>query len=148
MRRVLGALQAEAPLEPTLGDHDLETLVERFRTAGLPVRAEGLRTELPDDTGLRLAVYRVVQEALTNVLRHAPGTPRIDLAIRREQGRWEVEVVDQGAPVPPPDAGGVGLGLIGMRERAAVLGGTVDAGPWDHGWRVLVTLPAHDEEKR
>ena len=148
MRRVLGALQAEAPLEPTLGDHDLESLVERFRTAGLPVRAEGLRAELPDDTGLRLAVYRVVQEALTNVLRHAPGTSRVDLTIRREPGRWEVEVVDQGAAVPPTDPGGAGLGLIGMRERAAVLGGTVDAGPWEHGWRVLVTLPAPEEEDR
>lgn len=148
MRRVLGALQAEAPLEPTLGDHDLETLVERFRTAGVPVRAEGLRAALPEDTGLRLAVYRVVQEALTNVLRHAPGTPRVDLAVRHVPGRWEVEVVDHGPAVPPMDAGGAGLGLIGMRERAAVLGGTVDAGPWDHGWRVLVTLPTHDEEDR
>lgn len=148
MRRVLGALQAEAPLEPTLGDHDLETLVERFRTAGVPVRAEGLRAALPEDTGLRLAVYRVVQEALTNVLRHAPGTPRVDLAVRHVPGRWEVEVVDHGPALPPTDAGGAGLGLIGMRERAAVLGGTVDAGPWEHGWRVLVALPAHDEEDR
>lgn len=142
MRRVLGALGEDgAPLEPTGEGQDLPTLVERFRTAGLPVHAEGLRLELPADTGLRLALYRVVQESLTNVLRHAPGTSRVDVVLRHHPDRWEVEVTDHGGVVPAPDAGGAGVGLVGMRERAAVLGGTVEAGPWEDGWRVHVTIP-------
>jgi signal transduction histidine kinase len=148
MRRVLGALQdADAPLEPQPGGPELTELVERFRTAGLPVRTEGLDLELPADTGLRLAVYRVVQESLTNVLRHAPGTSRVDVAVRRAEQGWEVEVVDQGPAVPVHDAGGAGQGLIGMRERAAILGGTVEAGPRGHGWRVHVTLPAQEADR-
>ncbi|MCV2396515.1 histidine kinase [Actinotalea sp. M2MS4P-6] len=143
MRRVLGALSdGDAPLEPTGEGQDLDTLVERFRAAGLPVRAEGVREPMPDDTGLRLAVYRVVQEALTNVLRHAPGTERVDLAVRPYPDRWEIEIVDQGAVLPVGDAGGAGLGLIGMRERVEVLGGTVEAGASGRGWRVHVELPA------
>lgn len=148
MRRVLGALGEDgAPLEPTGQGEDLTTLVERFRTAGLPVRAEGLRLPLPDDTGLRLAIYRVVQEALTNALRHAPGTSRVDLTLRATGGRWEIDVVDEGATLPPTDAGGAGLGLVGMRERVAVLGGTVEAGPWDGGWRVHVELPTQEAHR-
>lgn len=143
MRRVLGALADDgAPFEPVGEGQDLPTLVERFRTAGLPVHAEGLRLEPPSDTGLRLALYRVVQESLTNVLRHAPGTPRVDVVLRHHPDRWEVEVADHGGVVPAGDAGGAGVGLVGMRERAAVLGGTVEAGPWEHGWRVHVTIPA------
>ncbi|HQY34182.1 histidine kinase [Actinotalea sp.] len=149
MRRVLGALHDDAPLRPVAGDQDLEGLVERFRTAGLPVRATGLRLVLPEDTGLRLAVYRAVQESLTNVLRHAPGTARVDVTLSAGPGRWTAEISDHGAALPPADrapadAVGAGQGLIGMRERAALLGGTVEAGPWEHGWRVTVTLP-HDE---
>jgi len=148
MRRVLGALADDgAPLEPTGEGQDLPTLVERFRTAGLPVHAEGLRLEPPSDTGLRLALYRVVQEALTNVLRHAPGTPQVDVVLRHDPDRWEVEVTDHGGVVPAPDAGGSGLGLIGMRERAEVLGGTVEAGPWEHGWRVHVTIPTSEAHR-
>jgi len=141
MRRVLGALSDDVPLEPTLGPQALETLVERFRTAGLTVRSEGLRLSPSDDTGVRLAVYRVVQESLTNVLRHAPGTAQVDVIVRRAPGWWEVEINDHGAALPVADAGGAGQGLIGMRERAALLGGIVEAGPWEHGWRVLVRLP-------
>ena len=146
MRRVLGALGDDgAPLEPTGEGEDLTTLVERFRTAGLPVHAEGIDGPMPVDTGLRLAVYRVVQEALTNVLRHAPGTPRVDVALRAEGGCWVVDVVDQGATRQPDDAGGSGMGVVGMRERVELLGGTVEAGPWGPGWRVHVELPTREE---
>lgn len=148
MRRVLGALQdADAPLEPTGAEPDLETLVHRFVTAGMPLHTDGLRLPLPADTGLRLAIYRVVQESLTNVLRHAPGTPRVDLTLRREPGAWLVEVVDQGPATPAPPSPGSGQGIIGMRERAAVLGGTVDAGPSALGWRVRATFPADEEDR-
>ncbi len=142
MRRVLGALaDDDAPLEPTGEGEDLPTLVDRFRTAGLPLRADGLRLPMPDDTGLRLAIYRVVQESLTNVLRHAPGTPRVDLTVRADPGRWVVDVTDHGATAVADHGVGSGMGLIGMRERVEVLGGTVEAGPWEHGWRVHVELP-------
>jgi len=145
MRRVLAALDDDgAPLEPTGEGEDLTTLVERFRTAGLPVHAEGIRQPMPVDTGLRLAVYRVVQEALTNVLRHAPGTPRVDVTVRDDTGRWVVDVVDQGATSEHDDAGGSGMGLVGMRERVELLGGTVEAGPWAQGWRVHVELPTRE----
>jgi signal transduction histidine kinase len=142
MRRVLGVLsEGDAPLEPQPGGPGLETLVERFRAAGLPVVAEGLGTPLPPDTGFQLTVYRVVQEALTNALRHAPGTPRVDLTISRDAGAITIRVVDQGARVPATQGGGTGHGLVGMAERVQVFGGTVTSGPWADGWRVVAVLP-------
>ncbi len=148
MRRVLGALADDgAPLEPTGQGQDLPGLVERFRTAGLPVHAEGLRLEQPADTGLRLALYRVVQESLTNVLRHAPGTPRVDVELCHYPDRWEVTVADHGGVMPAPDSEGAGLGLVGMRERVELLGGTVEAGPFERGWRVRVVIPDQEAQK-
>jgi signal transduction histidine kinase len=145
MRRVLGALaHDDAPLEPTGRGEDFVGLIDRFRTAGLPVRAEGLLLEPPADTGLRLALYRVVQESLTNVLRHAPGTARVDVSLRQRRDDWEVTIADQGGVMPAPESEGAGLGLVGMRERVELFGGTVEAGPSEHGWRVHVTIP-HQE---
>jgi signal transduction histidine kinase len=142
MRRVLGVLDgADAPLEPQPGQPDVAELVERFRTAGVAVRTSGLDTPLPDDSGLQLTVYRIIQESLTNVLRHAPGTTGVDLTLRSGPDAFTVEVVDRGAVVAGAESPGAGRGLIGMRERAGVYGGTVAAGPWQGGWRVLVTLP-------
>ena len=142
MRRVLGVLKEPGtPFEPQPGSHDLAELVARARAAGLPLRTTGLGTVLPADAGLQLAVYRIVQESLTNVLRHAPGTPQVDLDLRREADRVEVEIRDHGAAVPVADAGGTGQGVVGMRERAAVYGGVVEAGPWRQGWRVHAVLP-------
>lgn len=148
MRRVLGALHNdEAPLEPTGQGQDLPGLVERFRAAGLSVRAEGLRLEPPADTGVRLALYRVVQESLTNVLRHAPGTAHVDVELSYYPDRWEVTVVDHGGVVPTSDAGGSGLGLVGMQERVELLGGKVEAGPWEHGWGVHVVIPNQEAQR-
>jgi len=148
MRNVLGALaDDEAPLEPTGQSQDLSGLVDRFRTAGLPVQAEGLRLAPPTDTGLRLALYRVVQESLTNVLRHAPGTSRVDVELRHLADRWEVTVADQGGVMPTSDPDGAGLGLVGMRERVELFGGTVQAGPGEKGWRVHVTIPTQEAQR-
>lgn len=142
MRRVLGVLgEGTAPLEPQPGAPGLQELVERFRTAGLPVHAEGLTTSLPTDTGFQLTVYRVVQEALTNTLRHAPGTPHAELTIRSDADSVIIEVIDHGARVPATRAAGSGHGLVGMAERAQVYGGSVTSGPWADGWRVRVVLP-------
>ena len=145
MRRVLGVLADDAPLEPQPAGHDLAGVVERFRTAGVRVRTRGLSTELPPDTALQLAVFRIVTEALTNALRHAPGA-QVDVTLRRAPDGVEITVVDDGGTRPPGDLVGAGRGLIGMGERAAVHGGTVDAGPHDGGWRVRAVLPWRETE--
>lgn len=155
LQRVLGAIDPDRtddsaghggdgvraePTEPT--ETELRTVVDRFRTAGLPLVATGLDVPLPDDTALRLALVRIVAEALTNVLRHAPGTTAVEVVVRRHDGQVEVEVLDAGS-TDPGAGGGTGRGVVGMRERAALLGGHVDAGPRaDGGWRVHVVLPA------
>ncbi|MFD4991255.1 sensor histidine kinase [Cellulosimicrobium cellulans] len=146
MQRVLGALDpgddgeaSDGRPEPT--GTDLATVVARFRAAGVPVTATGLDVALPQDTSLRLAVVRVVQEALTNVLRHAPGTPAAEVEVRRGADAVEVEVRDAGG-TRPGTGGGSGRGILGMRERAALLGGNVEAGPRPGGgWMVRVVLP-------
>ncbi|WP_149205193.1 sensor histidine kinase [Actinotalea subterranea] len=152
MQGVLGALGPAGGegdgrrAEPT--EVDLSTLVERFEAAGVPVRATGLDTELPADTSVRLAVVRILGEALTNVLRHAPGASSVEVSVRRTATTVEVEVVDGGGARPGTGGGGgTGRGVVGMRERAALLGGHVEAGPRPGGgWRVHATLPWTDEK--
>ncbi|MEW1957684.1 histidine kinase [Kineococcus sp. NPDC059986] len=153
MRSVLGSLhpqelQGRAPVVPTSPtETDLHGVVERFRAAGLPLTTDGLEAPLPADTAVRLAVVRIVTEALTNVLRHAPGTPSVLLVLRREDATLEVEVVDAGG-VRAGDGGGTHLGLVGMRERATLLGGAVEAGPVDGGgWRIHLVLPTGGEAR-
>lgn len=142
MRRMLGVLDGtDAPLEPQPGSPDLSDLVDRFRAAGLTVHAKGIETQLPKDAGLQLTVYRIVQEALTNVLRHAPGTLGTDLSVTCTREVVTVEVTDHGPTIPAPDPSGAGRGIVGMRERVSVYGGTIETGPWRDGWRVLAVLP-------
>jgi signal transduction histidine kinase len=140
LRAALGLLRADGPLlhpQPDLG-----------QVAELVAQAEatGLRVDLrmPDLDGLSpvvgLTAYRVVQEALTNVVRHADAGSVV-VSIRPDGEVLLVEVTDDGHG-PAPGTGGAGLGLVGMRERAEALGGTVAAGPRpDGGYRVLATLP-------
>lgn len=144
MRRVLGALRdddggASARLEPQPTD-GLSELVDRFRAAGLAVELTTAGAPLPADAGLRLAVYRIVQEALTNVLRYAPLATRIEVSVTRSADGVAVEVTNTGGG-PAGRAQGGGMGLIGMRERVAVFGGTIEAGPTPSGWRVRAVLP-------
>jgi signal transduction histidine kinase len=147
MRRVLGVLhEPDATFEPPPSGTDLGGLVERFRAAGLPVRTTGLGVELPEDAGLQLTVFRIVSEALTNALRHAPGTERVDLELRRTSEAVEIEVEDLGPSLPEDPAPSGGQGLIGMAERAAVYGGAVEAGPSSRGWRVHAVLPWSAED--
>ncbi|MFF3066151.1 sensor histidine kinase [Oerskovia sp. NPDC057915] len=149
MQGVLGALDPGESADAAGGGAepvatDLATIVGRFRSAGVPVGVRGLDIELPQDTTLRLAVARVVTEALTNVLRHAPGTPRAEVAVRRGPRGLEVEVLDDGG-TRPGSGGGSGRGILGMRERAALLGGHVEVGPRPGGgWRVHLVLPSDD----
>ncbi|WP_250446104.1 sensor histidine kinase [Actinotalea sp. C106] len=151
MQGVLGVLgptdgHDDRRAEPT--EVDLPTLVDRFGSAGVPVTATGLDTDLPDDTSVRLAVLRILGEALTNVLRHAPGAPSVEVAVRRTPTTVEVDVVDAGG-TRPGSGEGTGRGIVGMRERAALLGGHVETGPLPGGgWRVHAVLPWADEEGR
>ncbi|MFI8132379.1 Nitrate/nitrite sensor protein NarX [Streptomyces sp. ADI98-12] len=141
MQRVLGALDTADATPQGAG---LDAVVRRFRTAGMPVSAAGLDTPLPPDTALRLAVKRIVTEALTNVLRHAPGTSAVSVVVRRTGPAVEVAVVNE-AGTGPGTGSGTERGIVGMRERVALLGGHMMAGPRaGGGWQVQVTLPCPD----
>ncbi|MFI6935288.1 histidine kinase [Streptomyces sp. NPDC050287] len=148
LRRVLGVLRerADGPpdrpeLSPQPGLADLEGLCAKVRAAGLEVvyRTSGDVDAL--DSGVQLTVYRIVQEALTNTLKHAdPGT-RVHLAILVEDNRLTIRVQDTGPATPPGPPNEEGHGLVGMRERAALYGGTVSAGPTGGGgWSIEAVL--------
>lgn len=147
MRRLLGVLVGtdEAPHEPQPGLRDLDALVTRVREAGLSVEVCVEGTPRPLPPGVDLSTYRIVQEALTNVLRHA-GPSTATLRLRYAADEIEVEVVDDGAGTEPagPTAG---RGLIGMRERVAVFSGRLATGPRaGGGWRVHAVLPLERDE--
>ena len=151
MRRTLSVLgestDAAAAREPAPGHADLADLVERFRTAGLPVRFS-VRGAPIANAGFELAVYRVVQEALTNALRYAPDAEHVTVAVEYGPPTTTVIVTDDGRGARAGESAGSGRGLIGMAERAAVFGGTVDAGALPSGgWQVRAELP-HPEGPR
>jgi len=146
LRRMLGVLREQTD-EPTLtpqpGIADLEPLCRQIRAAGPQVeyRSGGAVETL--DVGVQLAAYRIVQEALTNALKHAGPQTRIRLALEVDGPRLRITVRDSGPPPgrrPDPPAG-EGQGVIGMRERAALYGGAVTAGPLPGGgWSVTAEL--------
>lgn len=144
LRQTLDALRDPAhavPLAPGATLLDLEALTGGLRSAGVAVELEVEPVdELP--AAVHSAGYRIVQEALTNVARHADAsTARV--TVRRDGDAVTIEVVDDGARTPgAPGVNGGGNGLRGMRERALALGGTLEAAPAaDHGWQVRATLP-------
>lgn len=147
MRRLLGVLRADgeaAGRAPQPDVRDLEDLVASVRRAGLPVELEVTGTPGDVPAGVGLAAYRIVQEALTNTLRHA-GPARAVVWVRHEPGVLRITVEDDGTGVGGAarrgEAGG-GHGLAGMRERAALYGGTVEAGPRpEGGFAVRAVLP-------
>lgn len=130
---------AGVPLAPAPESKDLAALVERFKEAGMPISYEHLGEPLPNDANLQLTIYRIAQEALTNVLRYAPTTKRITVRLARRVGCAELWVINAAAP-GSPSMHGSGKGLIGMRERAAVYSGSVQAGPVDGNWQVYAIL--------
>jgi signal transduction histidine kinase len=148
LRRLLGVLrQADGPqgdLAPVPGLADLEGLLAEVAKAGLAVklRVNGTRPPLP--AGVDLSAYRIVQEALTNVVKHA-GSARAQVVIGYGEQDVKVEVTDDGrgaAPSTGEGRAGTGHGLIGMRERVAAFGGDLEAGPGpDGGFRVAARLP-------
>jgi len=141
MRHLLGVLnlpEARAALAPQPSLAELDELIARSRAAGLPTVLDlrGERRPLP--TGLDLAAYRIVQEALTNALKHsghAPTTVTVDYG----EHELALEIRDEGAGGSRP---GGGHGLVGMRERVRLYGGSIETGPADGGgWRVRARLP-------
>jgi signal transduction histidine kinase len=131
-------------LRPQPGLEQLRPLIDRVAAAGLPVdlQISGGLQDLPP--GLDLAAYRVVQEGLTNVLKHA-GKPKTTVRLDLTGAGLVVDIADSGPPIPaaaPVFPAGHGRGLLGLRERIAIYGGELDAGPRPGGgWRVQARLP-------
>jgi signal transduction histidine kinase len=174
MRRLLGVLHDDADdaaLAPQPGLDGLDDLVETYRTAGLPVALTRVGA-LPTAPALQVVLYRTVQEGLTNSLRYAERPTRVAVVLRGAEGRGAgdggssgdggsgsgdvdtlglgiggvtVEVVDDGAGTVPAASVGTERGLVGLRERAALYGGTLEAGPrpelGGRGWRLRLALP-------
>jgi signal transduction histidine kinase len=142
MRRMVGVLRhaEEAPAlapQPSLGE--IEKLVQHARDRGLPVELsiQGDPVDLP--TGVDLTAYRLVQEGLTNAIKHARAE-QAEVVIHYEDGHVELTVSDDG--LGGGDGGGGGHGLVGMRERVSVYGGKLEAGPRpEGGYRLSATLP-------
>jgi len=143
LRRILELLRepadaAESRPQPSLAQ--LDGLVAEYRSAGLPVTLERIGDQRPLPGGVELSVYRIVQEALTNALKHARASSVVVTLAFRDSG-LELEVVDDGAPLRR-EAVMPGHGLVGMRERVALLGGELETGRRaSGGFRVAARLP-------
>ncbi len=144
LRHLLGLLNQDddqVALAPQPGLDQLDSLVRRVGEAGLPVtlHVEGRTRPLPP--GLDLAAYRVVQEALTNALKYA-GLARTDVILDYREDELKIEVLDDGPGRSAAAGTGAGHGLVGMRERLALYGGTLEAGPrLERGYAVRAWLP-------
>ncbi len=150
---VPGSAVPDAPaagdLQPQPGLAQLAALIDRVRAAGLPVELDvrAVPRDLP--RGVDLAAYRVVQEALTNVLKHV-GKPSTTVTLGYRDGDLIVQVADAGRPVPaagPAPVPGTGRGLLGLRERTELYGGQLAAGPGPAGgWQVTARMPVTAQE--
>ncbi|MEV5548603.1 sensor histidine kinase [Streptomyces sp. NPDC052309] len=150
MRRLLGVLRnedAHGELAPQPGLTRIEQLVEATVRAGVPVEFTPRDADVPEAVGL--SAYRVVQEALANVVRHAPGAPT-QVSVSEDGERLTVLVVNGPPPEPPAaplEQGRTGHGLVGMRERVRLVGGELDTGPLpDGGFRVAARLPVAEND--
>ncbi|MGA4878534.1 sensor histidine kinase [Streptomyces lydicamycinicus] len=147
LRRVLGVLRSEEALadgarhtpQPTLGR--LDELVGTVRGAGLRVTTEITGEVRPLSPGVELSAFRIVQEALSNALRHAPGA-KVRVALGYRSGGLTIRVANTAPDRPAPPSPGAGHGLLGMHERTAMLGGELATGPTpDGGYEVTAILP-------
>jgi signal transduction histidine kinase len=154
LRHLLGVLRPETGLDglgPQPGLADLPRLVEQIRGAGLAVSlaTDGVAAGLP--ARVDLFAYRIVQEALTNVLKHAGPGAHAEVRLATDRSGILVEVLDDGKGLEPPSASAgpfrsAGHGIVGMRERALLLGGTLDARPRPgRGFQVVALLPTGGE---
>lgn len=147
LRHLLGVLRPEADgeaLGPQPGLAEVPRLVDQFRAAGLEVSLtmDGARTDLP--IRVDLSAYRIVQEALTNALKHAGPGARTEVRLRTDSRAVDIEVLDDGCG--GSILTGSGHGIVGMRERALLLGGRLEASPRsDGGFHVVAHLPLRQE---
>jgi signal transduction histidine kinase len=144
LQRLLGMLRASAgddgQPQPTMAD--LVRLVERMRETGLDVRVRTIGARPPLPTGVELSIYRVIQEALTNALKHAGNKARVDVELEYTRTHLQLAIRSRGAPGSPPDNSTIGRGLIGMRERIGMHGGQLQTRILDDGrFEVLATIP-------
>ncbi len=143
LRALVHVLRApgDAPEEPAAGVHEVAALVDRMRSTELDIRWETSGDLGAVPAPVSLAVHRIVQESLTNTVRHA-GASRADVSVRYGAGRVEVSVTDDGR-TPPVTPGTAGHGVRGMGERVRALGGDFSAGPLDegYGWVVRAVIP-------
>jgi len=144
MRRLLGLLRSYdegGDRAPQPGMESLEELVERTRRAGLPVELEVSGRSRPLPPGVDLSAYRIVQEALTNALKHA-GDARAGVRVTYGPRRLDLHVFDDGQGPSPQSNGSEGHGLIGMEQRVSLYGGTLHTGPREGGgYEVRAALP-------
>jgi signal transduction histidine kinase len=145
MRRLLGVLRDDdgtEPLEPQPGLEQLDDLLDQVRAAGLPTRLEISGTPFAMGAVAELSVYRLVQEGLTNCMKHARAASGATVALAyHDDHRLLIDVVDDGAPAVDVSQHGEGHGLTGLRERAELFDGRAEAGPRaGGGWRVHVEL--------
>jgi signal transduction histidine kinase len=145
LRVVLGLLRdgdsGGAPLAPAPRLVDIKDLADTVRASGIPVelRMEGIDRQL--SPSLELSIYRVVQEALTNVVKHAPGA-QVVAELTVSAGKVRLDIHDDGGPVRPSTSTGTGHGITGMRERIGAFGGWLVAGPVDAGgFQVTAEIP-------
>lgn len=146
MRRMLGLLRSDDPVDftPQPGLAQIDALAERMGRSGLTVDVQVDGDPEDVSPGVDISAYRIVQEALTNVLKHADAS-RATVRIAHRDGGVEIAVADDGTGQPATHAGqdaGRGHGLAGMRERVGLYGGSLEAGPAPAGgWRVVARLP-------
>jgi signal transduction histidine kinase len=142
--QLVGALREDdrpgGTVEPPLGLAAVETLADRHRSSGLAVDVRTRGSRRPLSPGVDQAAYRILQEALTNAARHGEGSADVDISFGPEA--LELQVWN---PARNGGLAAVGHGLVGMRERAALLGGSLDAGPSNEGFRVRARLPYGEE---
>jgi signal transduction histidine kinase len=148
MRRLVGVLREpdgpDPQLEPAPGLGEIPELIGRVEQTGTHVELHVEGTQRPLPPGVDLSAYRIVQEALTNIVRHA-GPTRARLWLRYVPDELEIEVVDDGANSQANPSPRTGHGLIGMRERVALYGGHLVAGPTGRGYRVCARLRTDEE---
>jgi signal transduction histidine kinase len=148
LRRLLGVLRTGGPdTAPQPGLADLDGLLDSARSGGVTVTATISGDPVPLPGGVDLSAYRIVQEALSNALRHAPGS-QVSLRVAYQRECLMLEVRNEGGSHPPgPHAAGGGHGIVGMRERAAMLGGSLQVGPADDGaFLVSAILPVQQAQ--
>jgi signal transduction histidine kinase len=146
LRHLLGVLRPETgagELDPQPALHQIDRLVDQLRQTGMSISLSmDISPELP--ARVDLFAYRIVQEALTNVLKHGGADATSSVRVADVEGHLEIEVTDTGTGTTTIP--GSGQGIVGMRERASLLGGTLEAGPLPQGgFRVLARLPKGDQ---